>query len=108
MASMDLRIGQRLDHEHQDMQPGRSQRIDVRAGEPEKKWFRSDRCFTLDSKWFFSTREGIDVGPYKTRLEAQAEGRRLTRILGKLSAPEEQRQAIYDFVRRPLGPYKMR
>lgn len=32
--------------------------------------FRSNRFFTCGSKWFFSTREGIDHGPFPSRIVA--------------------------------------
>ena len=36
----------------------------------EKVWFRSDRCFSVDNKWYFSTREGLDVGPFGSKDKA--------------------------------------
>ncbi len=42
-----------------------------RKNELEKTWFRSDRCFTVESKWYFSTREGQDVGPFGSRAKAE-------------------------------------
>lgn len=31
---------------------------------------RSDRYFRVNTQWFFTTREGPDVGPYNTKEEA--------------------------------------
>jgi len=43
----------------------------VREGESQAKvWYRSERFFCVDGKWFFSTREGVDVGPYSSRYSA--------------------------------------
>ncbi|WP_185233086.1 DUF6316 family protein [Teredinibacter franksiae] len=43
----------------------------VREGEVhEKVWYRSERFFCADGQWFFSTREGDDIGPYSSRLSA--------------------------------------
>lgn len=43
----------------------------IRAGEDTSKvWYRSDRFFCVDGSWYFSTREGVDIGPYSTRLAA--------------------------------------
>lgn len=42
----------------------------VRKGEPEKVWFRADRCFSVGNEWYVATREGKDMGPFKTRKEA--------------------------------------
>ena len=42
-----------------------------RAGEKESTWFRSDRFFTVENNYFFSTREGLNVGPFPTRKSAE-------------------------------------
>jgi len=47
--------------------------MNYRKGEPEKSYFRADRFFCIDNSWFFSTREGSDVGPFDRKGEAQAE-----------------------------------
>ena len=39
-------------------------KMHYRAGESDKTVFRSDRFFTVDSEFYFSTREGHNVGPY--------------------------------------------
>ena len=39
----------------------------VRTGEESETWYRSDRFFTVDGEWYFTTREGQDVGPFLTR-----------------------------------------
>lgn len=45
--------------------------MDVRTGESDSKvWYRSERYFYVDGSWYFSTREGIDIGPYSSRLAA--------------------------------------
>lgn len=44
----------------------------VRKGEEERTWFRSDRCFAVGGEWYLSTREGHNVGPFKSREEARA------------------------------------
>lgn len=44
---------------------------EVRLGEEDKHWFRCDRFFLIGNQWFFSTREGKDVGPYDSREQAQ-------------------------------------
>jgi hypothetical protein len=81
----------------------------VRSGEAIRMWFRSDRCFTVgDHQWYFLTREGIDVGPYDSKFEAETEARRLIRLLKKCDTEEQLRLTIYEFVRRPIGAYKMR
>lgn len=44
--------------------------VNIRAGEEGKLWFRSDRFFKIADKWFFSTRDNQDVGPFNSRIEA--------------------------------------
>jgi hypothetical protein len=44
--------------------------LDVREGEANKFWFRSDRFFSVENQWFFTTREQRDVGPYSSRTDA--------------------------------------
>lgn len=55
--------------------------MDYRKDEPPKTWFRSDRVFRSDGQWFFHTREGIAVGPYKTRFEAEIDAGMLLSLL---------------------------
>ena len=42
----------------------------VRRDEENKHWFRSDRFIIIDHKWYFTTRENRDVGPFKNRADA--------------------------------------
>jgi hypothetical protein len=55
--------------------------MDYRKDEVPKTWFRSDRVFRSDGQWFFHTREGIGVGPYKTRFEAEIDAGMLKSLL---------------------------
>ncbi|WP_096085296.1 DUF6316 family protein [Agaribacterium haliotis] len=45
-------------------------KLQLRAGEAEKTWFRSERFFNVDRDVYFSTREGRDVGPFPSRAAA--------------------------------------
>lgn len=47
--------------------------MDYRSGETPKTHFRSDRLYCVDNSWFFSTREGAEVGPFVRKGDAQAE-----------------------------------
>ncbi|MEQ9545787.1 MAG: DUF6316 family protein [Marinobacter sp.] len=47
--------------------------MDVRRGEQERNWFRSDRFTTINGQWFFQTREGTFEGPFDSVNEAQME-----------------------------------
>ena len=46
--------------------------------------FRSDRFFTVGSKWYFSTREGFDSGPYANKNRAELSLQRFLQIISKL------------------------
>ena len=42
----------------------------IRKGENTKLWFRSERIFSTQNQWYFSTREGVAIGPFTTRCDA--------------------------------------
>ncbi len=44
-----------------------------RKGETGSPGYRTGRFFVVDSAWFFSTREGLDHGPFPTREKAERE-----------------------------------
>jgi hypothetical protein len=68
-----------------------------RRYEPPKTWFRSDRFFRSDEKWYFHTREGLSVGPYRTRFEAEVDAGMLLSIL-RDTPSEDTHRAIRDFL----------
>jgi len=43
---------------------------DSRRGESGNYPFRSGRFFNIDSKWYFSSREQSDIGPFYNKDEA--------------------------------------
>jgi len=45
----------------------------ARLGERARQWLRKDRVFVSGTGWYFRTREGIAVGPYSSRFEAEIE-----------------------------------
>jgi hypothetical protein len=49
-----------------------------KSDEKDMTVFRTDRYFLSDGKWFFTTREGTNVGPFDTREDAE---RALTQLL---------------------------
>ncbi|XOV83035.1 MAG: DUF6316 family protein [bacterium] len=55
--------------------------LPVRDGEPARLWYRSERIFCVDSNWYFHTREGLDVGPYRCQFDAELEAGILTQKL---------------------------
>jgi Domain of unknown function (DUF6316) len=42
-----------------------------KTDETERTVFRTDRYFTSDGKWFFTTREGGNLGPFESRRDAE-------------------------------------
>ncbi len=46
---------------------------DVRTGEMPQFWYRRERIFRNGGGWYIRTREGIDVGPYPCRFDAEVE-----------------------------------
>lgn len=53
-----------------------------RRGETDGVHFRSGRVFCVDNDWYYSTREGEDIGPFPTKAEAEVA---LTLFLRELS-----------------------
>lgn len=47
--------------------------MEVRSGEQDKRWFRSDRFMRVNGQWYFQTREGSCEGPFDNLKEAQME-----------------------------------
>ncbi|WP_370981343.1 DUF6316 family protein [Agaribacterium sp. ZY112] len=45
-------------------------KVQLRSGEEDKTWFRSERFFTVDTGVYFSTREGTEVGPFPSHESA--------------------------------------
>src|SRR6056297_576803 len=75
-----------------------------RRNEQERTWFRSDRFFRSNERWYFHTREGMAVGPYKTRFEAEID---VGMLMAQLKdAPEGQVcRVIRDFIMGSGGDF---
>ncbi len=73
----------------------------VRRGEKSKKWVRSERFFEVGGIWFFSTREGIDVGPYVSEREAKKCERQLVSRLSNHLTEKEAQKIVYEYKHRP-------
>ena len=43
----------------------------LRQGESGTIPFRTGRFFSIDSQWYFATREGVDHGPYNSKFDAE-------------------------------------
>mgnify|MGYP001812765671 CR=1 FL=1 len=57
-----------------------------RKGELGAVPFRSGRFFYIDSKWYFSCREGKEVGPYPSKQAAEIA---LAEYINKMECSEE-------------------
>ena len=58
-----------------------------RAGEEGPVPFRSSRFFCVGGKWYFTTREGFDSGPFASRERAEIGLKRILDVVRML--PEE-------------------
>ncbi len=43
-----------------------------RSGD-SKNFFKTDRTFLINGQWYYSTREGIDQGPFESKQDAENE-----------------------------------
>ena len=73
----------------------------VRAGEAQKQWYRSNRFFQVDGVWFFSTREGLDVGPFDSEKDARKHESALKSLLIKCADTESAKRTILEYKHRP-------
>jgi hypothetical protein len=69
-----------------------------RRNELAKTWFRSDPVFSCNGQWYFHTREGIDVGPYDSQLEAEVESGMLRQLLKRHGMENRGREVLRDFI----------
>ncbi len=44
--------------------------MDIRHGEQGQPPTRKERFFQLDAYWYYTTREGVDIGPFDNRADA--------------------------------------
>ncbi len=81
-----------------------------RSKEDPRTWFRSERVFLVDGRWFFHTREGVDVGPYESQFEAEIEAGLLKELMRERASGNDPLAVIREFVLdsyamgRPLTP----
>jgi len=73
-------------------------RMEFRRNERAKTWFRSHRIFRSEANWYFHTREGIDVGPFRSEFEAQVESSILKNVLKDVGTSTAALAAIREFV----------
>ena len=68
-----------------------------RKNEKPRTWFRSERVFCSDGLWYFHTREGIDVGPYKGKFEAEVDAEMLKSLIVGVEG-EQAKSIIREFM----------
>ena len=69
-----------------------------RQGEAPWHHQRTDRSFNRHGKWFFRTREDIDVGPYPTHERAEIAASQLAIMLDGITDLEITAQFIREFM----------
>ena len=69
-----------------------------RVEEEKRTWFRSERIFNCNGEWYFHTREGIDVGPYESQLEADIEAEMLRELIRNAHPHGEALSVLKDFI----------
>ena len=72
--------------------------MDHRKNELARTWFRSHRLFRANDAWYFHTREGIDVGPFRSEFEAQVEASILKHILHQSASSSAAIPAVREFL----------
>ena len=71
----------------------------ARHNEKPQLRFRTERVYNEgDDKWLIHTREGVDVGPYPTRFDAEVEAALLQAILAQTTQGPDSLRAVRDFV----------
>ena len=76
--------------------------MELRKDEAPKLWFRSERFFRCNGRWYFHTREGFGVGPYENRLAAEIDAGILIDQL-RQALPEQAVSVIRDFIMHTGG-----
>jgi len=56
-------------------------KLTLRKNEDNGVYFRSDRFYKIDRNYYFSTREGIEIGPFGSKNEADID---LDRFIGRI------------------------
>ena len=73
-----------------------------RAGEQDKMRFRGSHVFPAHGKWYFNTREGVDVGPFESRNAAEINSTRLRLVLAKIDDRELARTVVERYMEIPI------
>ena len=78
--------------------------MQYRENEKHRIWFRSERIFSCNDKFYFHTREGIDVGPYDSQFEAEIEAGMVKELLKDIQTGPAAIAVIREFI---LESYSM-
>ncbi len=71
----------------------------ARREENPRTWFRSERVFLMrENAWYFRTREGVEIGPYDSRFEAEVEAGMLKELLKELTSEAARHRVIKEFI----------
>ena len=71
----------------------------VRRTETPRGWFRSQRVFEYAPyKWYFHTREGVQLGPYDSEAEAEVDATLLKELLKNHQGNSIAMSIIREFV----------
>ena len=77
----------------------------TREGEQEADQSRTSRFYETDDGWYLRTREGISVGPYSRKFDAQLAASLLSPVLDQVESPTDTITAIHRFSQDPgYGP----
>lgn len=68
--------------------------------ERRRLYFRSLRVSMRDGSWYVRTRERVDLGPFRSRFEAEVEAELLVDMLEQLGNSRDARIALQEFVQR--------
>jgi hypothetical protein len=82
-----------VDHELETIDFGGS-----RGQEAPRPWRRRARYFARDGRWWFLTRENIEVGPFDSRFDAEVACRQLVRALRKVDDAAKAHLAVRRFM----------
>jgi len=78
-----------------------------RRGEPPERHFRSDRTLLVRGRWYVTTRERMDVGPFETKKEADTAAEELELALDGIDDPVIALALIKEFNRRRTALKKL-
>lgn len=77
----------------------------TREGEQDADQSRTSRFYETDDGWYLRTREGISVGPYFRKFDAQLAASLLSPVLDQVESPTDTITAIHRFSQDPgYGP----